>query len=77
MPLAASPGVRRPARGTDRARHGLLLFTDGTVPALWLGAGAVAPAALVALLVPGRGSAPAPESRAADGTAGERVLVAA
>ncbi|WP_405601057.1 MFS transporter [Streptomyces sp. NBC_01410] len=29
-------------------------FTDGTVPALWIGAGAVAVAALVALLIPGR-----------------------
>lgn len=29
-------------------------FTDGTVPALWIGAGAVALAALVALLIPGR-----------------------
>ena len=31
-------------------------FTDGTVPALWIGAGAVAVAALVALLIPGRRS---------------------
>ncbi|WP_405806769.1 DHA2 family efflux MFS transporter permease subunit [Streptomyces sp. NBC_00210] len=29
-------------------------FTDGTVPALWIGAGAVALAALIALLIPGR-----------------------
>ncbi|TQK52515.1 EmrB/QacA subfamily drug resistance transporter [Streptomyces sp. SLBN-118] len=29
-------------------------FTDGTIPALWIGAGAVAVAALVALLIPGR-----------------------
>ncbi|WP_406272083.1 MFS transporter [Streptomyces sp. NBC_00191] len=29
-------------------------FTDGTVPALWIGAGAVAVAAMVALLIPGR-----------------------
>ncbi|WSB00930.1 MFS transporter [Streptomyces sp. NBC_01794] len=29
-------------------------FTDGTVPALWIGAGAVALAALTALLIPGR-----------------------
>lgn len=35
-------------------------FTDGTVPAVWIGAGAVALAALVALLIPGR-RAPAPE----------------
>jgi EmrB/QacA subfamily drug resistance transporter len=34
-------------------------FTDGTVPALWIGAGAVALAALFALLIPGR-TAPAP-----------------
>ncbi|MCM9081221.1 MULTISPECIES: MFS transporter [Streptomyces] len=32
-------------------------FTDGTVPALWIGAGAVALAAALALLVPGRGKA--------------------
>lgn len=36
-------------------------FTDGTVPAVWIGAGAVALAALVALLIPGRRDAPAPE----------------
>ncbi|MEU8673986.1 DHA2 family efflux MFS transporter permease subunit [Streptomyces sp. NPDC048560] len=37
-------------------------FSDGTVPALWIGAAAVALAALVALLIPRRGapSAPAP-----------------
>ncbi|MFJ3880031.1 MFS transporter [Streptomyces sp. NPDC090077] len=36
-------------------------FTDGTVPALWIGAAAVALAALLALLVPGRTrNAPAP-----------------
>lgn len=29
-------------------------FTDGTVPALWIGAGAVALAAALALLLPGR-----------------------
>ncbi|NUK32530.1 MFS transporter [Streptomyces lunaelactis] len=35
-------------------------FTDGTVPALWIGAGAVALAALVALLIPSRvGATPA------------------
>jgi EmrB/QacA subfamily drug resistance transporter len=32
-------------------------FTDGTVPALWIGAGAVAVAALVALMIPGRRAA--------------------
>ncbi|MEW1718534.1 DHA2 family efflux MFS transporter permease subunit [Streptomyces sp. NPDC093109] len=31
-------------------------FVDGTVPALWIGAGAVALAALSALLIPGRGA---------------------
>ncbi|MEU1349725.1 MFS transporter [Streptomyces sp. NPDC005775] len=37
-------------------------FTDGTVPAVWIGAGVVALAALVALLIPGRRHAPVPES---------------
>ncbi|UZI29366.1 DHA2 family efflux MFS transporter permease subunit [Streptomyces sp. VB1] len=42
------------------------LFADGTAPALWIGAGAVALGALVALMIPGRRSAgitgrPAPE----------------
>jgi EmrB/QacA subfamily drug resistance transporter len=39
------------------------LFADGTVPAVWIGAGAVALGALAALLVPGRRSTgrPAPE----------------
>ncbi|MFJ1674239.1 MULTISPECIES: MFS transporter [unclassified Streptomyces] len=48
-------------------------FTDGTVPAVWIGAGAVALAALTALLIPGRrhAAAQAPE------TAEERVPVAA
>ncbi|MER8090456.1 MFS transporter [Streptomyces sp. NPDC058316] len=55
--------------GYDSARS----FTDGTVPAVWIGAGAVALAALVALLIPGRRNAPAPEPEAA----GERVPVAA
>ncbi len=42
------------------------LFVDGTVPALWIGAGAVALGALVALLIPGRRSAgrPTPEPAA-------------
>lgn len=35
-------------------------FTDGTVPALWIGAGVVALAALVALLIPPRRTAAAP-----------------
>ncbi|WNI29879.1 DHA2 family efflux MFS transporter permease subunit [Streptomyces sp. ITFR-6] len=55
--------------GYDSART----FTDGTVLALWLGAGVVALAALVALMIPGRRDTPAPEA----GQAGERVLVAA
>ncbi|WUW22239.1 MFS transporter [Streptomyces sp. NBC_01463] len=36
-------------------------FTDGTVPAVWIGAGAVALAALVALLIPRRRTTPAQE----------------
>ncbi|MFD4946434.1 MFS transporter [Streptomyces sp. NPDC058239] len=48
-------------------------FTDGTVPAVWIGAGVVALAALVALLIPGRRDASAPEPAAAEG----RVPVAA
>ncbi|MEW2176757.1 MFS transporter [Streptomyces sp. NPDC005406] len=50
-------------------------FTDGTVPAVWIGAGVVALAALVALLIPGRRHAPAPE--AAPGQQEARVPVAA
>ncbi|MFI6119740.1 MFS transporter [Streptomyces sp. NPDC051064] len=48
-------------------------FTDGTVPAVWIGAGVVAVAALTAVLIPRRGRAtgPAPESSE------ERVSVAA
>ena len=49
-------------------------FTDGTVPALWIGAGVVASAALVALLIPARGKGRTPEPEAA---AGERVPVGA
>ncbi|WP_371095292.1 MFS transporter [Streptomyces sanglieri] len=41
-------------------------FTDGTVPAVWIGSGVVALAALAALLIPGRRSAPAPEPAAAE-----------
>ncbi|MEV0489202.1 MFS transporter [Streptomyces atratus] len=52
-------------------------FTDGTVPAVWIGAGVVALAALVALLIPGRRHASAPAPETADGTAGERMSVAA
>lgn len=51
-------------------------FTDGTVPALWIGAGAVALAALVALLIPGRRrTAPAGTGEAA-AAADERAPVA-
>ncbi|MYU32530.1 DHA2 family efflux MFS transporter permease subunit [Streptomyces sp. SID8358] len=48
-------------------------FTDGTVPAVWIGAGVVALAACVALLIPGRRAArgPVPES------ASEKVTAAA
>lgn len=48
-------------------------FTDGTVPAVWTGAGVVALAALVALLIPGRRNASAPEPEAAE----QRISVAA
>lgn len=51
-------------------------FTDGTVPAVWIGAGAVALAALVALLIPGRRKASAPDAPEPE-AAGERVPVAA
>ncbi|MEU8698782.1 DHA2 family efflux MFS transporter permease subunit [Streptomyces sp. NPDC048680] len=37
-------------------------FTDGTVPAVWLGAGVVALAGLVALMIPGRRSTSAQEA---------------
>ncbi|MGW0960626.1 hypothetical protein ACWD4K_16660 [Streptomyces gelaticus] len=47
--------------GYDSARS----FTDGTVPAVWIGASAVALAAVAALLVPRRRSTPAPEPVAA------------
>ncbi|MFI9584976.1 MFS transporter [Streptomyces sp. NPDC052236] len=40
-------------------------FTDGTVPALWIGAGVVAVAALTALMIPGR-SAAAPADEQAE-----------
>ncbi|MEE1809932.1 MFS transporter [Streptomyces sp. BE133] len=48
-------------------------FTDGIVPAVWIGAGVVALAALVALLIPGRRNVPAPEPEAVEG----RIPVAA
>ncbi|MFD0024360.1 MFS transporter [Streptomyces sp. NPDC058382] len=41
-------------------------FTDGTVPAVWIGAGVVALAALVALLIPRRASTPAQEPEQAE-----------
>ncbi|MEV6161115.1 DHA2 family efflux MFS transporter permease subunit [Streptomyces sp. NPDC052052] len=47
-------------------------FTDGTVPALWIGSGVVALAALVALLIPARRGDAAPEPEAAE----DRVLAA-
>ncbi|MFF1919219.1 MFS transporter [Streptomyces sp. NPDC058221] len=49
------------------------LFTDGTVPAVWIGAAVVALAALVALLIPRRATTPAQEP----GQAEERVPVPA
>ncbi|MDJ0381519.1 MFS transporter [Streptomyces sp. G-G2] len=56
-------------------------FTDGTVPALWIGAGAVALAALLALLLPGRAAqraqAAGPVSGSATAPAEARVKVAA
>ncbi|MGW2588976.1 DHA2 family efflux MFS transporter permease subunit [Streptomyces sp. NPDC001515] len=53
-------------------------FTDGTVPAVWIGAGVVALAALVALMIPGRRTAPAaPETATAAEPAKARVAVSA
>ncbi|MER5730534.1 MFS transporter [Streptomyces sp. NPDC002138] len=57
-------------------------FTDGTVPALWIGAGAVAVAALLALLLPGRAKqraaqTAAPVTGSAATTAPDRVKVSA
>ncbi|WP_329028316.1 DHA2 family efflux MFS transporter permease subunit [Streptomyces sp. NBC_01423] len=43
--------------GLESARS----FTDGTVPAVWIGSGVVALAALVALMIPGRRAAAKPE----------------
>ncbi|MGW3624231.1 DHA2 family efflux MFS transporter permease subunit [Streptomyces sp. NPDC000880] len=51
-------------------------FTDGTVPALWIGAGAVALAALIALLIPGRRRTALAGTEEAAGTAEERAPVA-
>jgi EmrB/QacA subfamily drug resistance transporter len=51
-------------------------FTDGTVPALWIGAGAVALAALVALLIPGRRRTALAGTEEAAATADERAPVA-
>jgi EmrB/QacA subfamily drug resistance transporter len=51
-------------------------FTDGTVPALWIGAGAVALGALVALLIPGRRRTALAGTEEAAATADERAPVA-
>ncbi|MFF9347977.1 DHA2 family efflux MFS transporter permease subunit [Streptomyces sp. NPDC014734] len=51
-------------------------FTDGTVPAVWIGSGVVALAALVALLIPGRRTERTPGVDEAAGAAEERVPVA-
>ncbi|WNF28913.1 MFS transporter [Streptomyces sp. C11-1] len=53
------------------------LFADGTVPALWIGAGAVALGALVALLIPGRRSGAGPARGPETRDAAERDAVAA
>lgn len=47
-------------------------FTDGTVPALWIGAGVVALGALTALLIPGRGAQRPSAIRGEKGEVGER-----
>lgn len=56
-------------------------FTDGTVPAVWIGSGVVALAALVALMIPGRRSTrtaqPAGETAVSPEQAEERVSVPA
>ncbi|NED13621.1 DHA2 family efflux MFS transporter permease subunit [Streptomyces sp. SID9124] len=63
--------------GLESARS----FTDGTVPAVWIGSGVVALAALVALMIPGRRaaakSAPATEAAEAAEHTEERVSVPA
>ncbi|MYS38573.1 EmrB/QacA subfamily drug resistance transporter [Streptomyces sp. KhCrAH-43] len=63
--------------GLESARS----FTDGTVPAVWIGSGVVALAALVALMIPGRRatakSEPAPEAAEAAERTEERVSVPA
>ncbi|MET9665277.1 MFS transporter [Streptomyces sp. NPDC006475] len=41
-------------------------FSDGTVPALWIGAAAVALAAVIALMIPGRGRSGGPGETAPD-----------
>ncbi|MFI5737075.1 DHA2 family efflux MFS transporter permease subunit [Streptomyces anulatus] len=53
------------------------LFADGTVPAVWIGAGAVALGALVALLIPGRRSTGRPAPEPVDRRATEPEPVAA
>ncbi|WP_328537235.1 MFS transporter [Streptomyces sp. NBC_00344] len=52
-------------------------FTDGTVPALWIGAGVVAVAALTALLIPRKGAAPAEKDTQPDTSGEDRELVSA
>ncbi|WUS98627.1 MFS transporter [Streptomyces sp. NBC_00708] len=56
-------------------------FTDGTVPAVWIGSGVVALAALVALMIPGRRAAatsgPATEAAGTQERTEERVSVPA
>ncbi|WP_405899347.1 DHA2 family efflux MFS transporter permease subunit [Streptomyces sp. NBC_00727] len=62
--------------GLESARS----FTDGTVPAVWIGSGVVALAALVALMIPGRRAAksePATEAAEAAEPTEERVSVPA
>ncbi|MEV7903137.1 MFS transporter [Streptomyces anulatus] len=53
------------------------LFADGTVPAVWIGAGAVVLGALVALLIPGRRSVGRPAPEPVDRRATEPEPVAA
>ncbi|MEV7416801.1 MFS transporter [Streptomyces sp. NPDC089919] len=48
-------------------------FTDGTVPALWIGVGAVTVGAVVALLIPGRGKPQPSATSAAPAGAAARV----
>ncbi|MEU2245337.1 DHA2 family efflux MFS transporter permease subunit [Streptomyces sp. NPDC019224] len=52
-------------------------FTDGTVPAVWIGSAVVALAALVALMIPGRRAAGAPGPAQETAQAAEQVSVPA